>query len=131
MLVSVLEGLCGNPNLSDIAGTIHSPCRFTSHLNGGDSETNQQTDNTDDDEEFDKCEPLVPPCFPRTIQRDRKAFFHENVPQFMQQNQHRYAELYQMKTGMSTHTKPKTENRGGATQPASLFFCFFGFSPNV
>ena len=46
----------GEPELLEMIGALRSPCSFSSHLNGGQQQGHQNTDDRDDDEQFDERE---------------------------------------------------------------------------
>ena len=50
----VMVILDGESELLEVVGALHTTSRFARRLDGGQKQTNKNTDDSDDDEQFDK-----------------------------------------------------------------------------
>ena len=57
-VVRVVIVLDGETELLEVVGALHTTSRFTRRLDGGEKETDQNTDDRDNDQQFDERKPI-------------------------------------------------------------------------
>ena len=57
--LNVMKVLSGQPELFEVIGTLHTSRRFARGLDGGEKQTDQDTDNSDNDQKFNQGKTLT------------------------------------------------------------------------